>query len=375
MWGDGMNIGLIGFGSMGRTHSFAIANLPFFYKDLPFQAHITGVCTKNPEHAREAAAAFGLGRAASEEELISDPSIDVIDICTPNVYHYETILKALRAGKHIYCEKPLCVTEEQAAEVSHLANERGVTAGIVFNNRFLLPVMRAKEWIDAGRLGTILSFRGAYYHSSVADIAKRAGWKQNRDICGGGVLFDLGSHVIDLIYYLCGSFDEVFGMGRIVYPVRTGMDGREWKTNADEAFYMTARLANGALGTIETGKIFNGANDDLSFEIYGTEGSLRFSLMEPNWLYVYDKNEAQTGYQRVECCGRYPAPGGIFPGVKAPIGWLRGHIGSMYNFLNAVHTGCGVTPSFADGAHIQAIMAAAYRSDASGKMEKVAPHE
>lgn len=370
-----MNIGLIGFGSMGRTHAFSIANLPFFYRDLPFHAQITGVCTRDPEHARAAVDAFGLGRAATEDELISDPSIDIIDICTPNVYHYETILRALRAGKHIYCEKPLCVTEEQAAEVAAQANQCGVTAGIVFNNRFLLPVMRAKEWIDEGKLGRILSFRGVYYHSSAADTAKRAGWKQNRDICGGGVLFDLGSHVIDLIYYLCGSFDEVFGVGRIVYPVRTGMDGNAWRTNADEAFYMTARLANGALGTIETGKIFNGANDDLSFEIYGTEGSLRFSLMEPNWLYVYDKNSEQTGYRRVECCGRYPAPGGIFPGVKAPVGWLRGHIGSMYNFLNAVYAAQPVSPSFADGAHIQAVMAAAYRSDASGRMEKVITNE
>lgn len=367
-----MNIGLIGFGSMGRTHAFSVANLPYFYNPLPFQAHIAGVCTKNPEHARNAAQTFGFGRAVlQEDELIESPDIDIIDICTPNIYHYDTILKALAAGKHVYCEKPLCVTEEQAAYVARLAGERGVTAGVVFNNRFLLPVMKAKEWIDAGELGDIISFRGAYYHSSAADTAKPAGWKQNRDICGGGVLFDLGSHIIDLIYYLCGSFDEVFGISRIVYPVRTGMDGRVWQTNAEEAFYMTARLANGATGTIETGKIFNGANDDLSFEIYGTKGALRFNLMEPNWLYVYNKEDSQTGFRRVECCGRYPAPGGVFPGVKAPIGWLRGHIGSMYAFLNAVHCGTSACPSFSDGAHVQAVMEAAYRSDKSGRMEKV----
>lgn len=367
-----MNIGLLGFGSMGRTHSFAVENIPYFYRDLPFQAKVMGVCTRDPAHAKAAAQQFGIPIAAeTEDALIQSPDIDVIDICTPNVYHYETILKAIAAGKHIYCEKPLCVTEEQAAEAARLAQARGITAGVVFNNRFLLPVMRAKEYIAAGKIGDILSFRGAYYHSSATDTAKPAGWKQNRDICGGGVLFDLGSHIIDLLYYLCGEFDEVFGVSRIVYPVRAGMDGRAWNTNADEAFYMLARLKNGASGTMETGKIFTGTNDDLSFEIYGTNGALKFSLMEPNWLYWYDAHAPVTGFQRVECCGRYPAPGGIFPGVKAPVGWLRGHVESMYAFLLAVYEGRQASPSFRDAAHVQSVMAAAYRSAESGRMEKV----
>jgi len=371
-----MNIGLLGFGSMGRTHSFAVANLPFFYRDLPFAAKITGVCTRDPANAEKAAREFSIPfAAASEDDLIQSSDIDVIDICTPNIYHYDTIKKSLLAGKHIYCEKPLCVTEEQAIEVASLAEEKHLTAGIVFNNRFLLPVMRAKELIDSGKIGRILSFRGAYYHSSATDTAKPAGWKQNRDICGGGVLFDLGSHILDLIYYLCGEFEEVFGMSRIVYPIRAGMDGREWKTNADEAFYLTAVLKNGATGTVETGKIFTGTNDDLSFEIYGTDGALKFDLMDPNWLWLYDKNEPQTGFKRVECCGRYPAPGGIFPGVKAPIGWLRGHVESMYSFLHAVHLGLAASPSFRDGAQIQSVMAAAYRSAESGRMEKVTLYE
>ena len=145
--------------------------------------------------------------------------------------------------------------------------------------------------------------------------------------------------------------------------------------DTDEAFYLTAVLKNGATGTVETGKIFTGTNDDLSFEIYGTDGAVRFDLMDPNWIWIYDKNEPQTGFQRVECCGRYPAPGGIFPGVKAPIGWLRGHVESMYSFLNAVHTGTAAVPSFRDGAHIQSVMAAAYRSAESGRMEKVRQYE
>ena len=373
-----MRIGLLGFGSMGRTHSYAVANLPFFFGNLPFQAEVAGVCTRNPANARAAAETFGFKRVyETEDEMIMDTDLDIIDICTPNVCHYETILKAANAGKHIYCEKPLCVTYAQAREAAALAAEKKVTAQVVFNNRWLAPVMRAKELIDGGRLGDILSFRAAYLHASCADPEKKAGWKQNSDICGGGVLFDLGSHVIDLIYFLCGEFAEVSGFGKIAYPVRKGMDGNEWRTNADEAFYMLAKLRSGASGTLEANKITVGTNDDLSFEIYGTKGAVRFELMEPNWLWFYDTADAagemggDRGFKKLECVGRYPAPGGIFPGVKAPAGWLRGHLTSMYSFLSAVQEGRQASPSFADAAHVQRVMEAAYAADRLGTWEKI----
>ena len=137
--------------------------------------------------------------------MISDAEIDVIDICTPNIFHYETLKKAINAGKHIYCEKPLCTTAEEAAEIAELAKSKGVICAVVFNTRFLLPVMRAKELVADGRIGEVLSFRGAFLHSSAADPNKPVGWKQNKDICGAGVLFDLGSHVIDLLSCVLGD--------------------------------------------------------------------------------------------------------------------------------------------------------------------------
>lgn len=369
-----MKIGILGFGGMGKTHAYSVSNLKYFYSPLGFQAEIAGICTRHKDKAEALAAQYGISRVYEDEDaMINDPEIDVIDICTPNIYHYETLKKAINAGKHIYCEKPLCTTHAEAKEIAELAREKGVICAVVFNTRFLLPVMRAKELVDAGRIGEVLSFRGAFLHSSSADPHKPAGWKQNKDICGGGVLFDLGSHIIDLIYLLCGKFESVSGLSQIAYVTRAGMDGSRWETNADEAFYMTARLKNGACGTISMGKIMHGTNDDHSFEIFGTKGSLKFDLMDPNFLWFYDaeKPECERGYTKIECCGRYPAPGGVFPGVKAPIGWLRGHVGSMYNFLSAVNEGRQPRPSFDDAAHIQAVMEAAYRSDETGQRETV----
>ena len=155
-----IKIGLIGFGFMGRTHSWCVDNLKYFYNDLPFNVSYTGVCTSKPETADKAAALMGNGVRAvyNEDELINDPEINVIDICSPNVFHYETLKKAIAAGKHIYCEKPLCISYEQAKEVEELAREKGIITQLVFNNRFLPAVIRARQLVDEGKLGRIISF-------------------------------------------------------------------------------------------------------------------------------------------------------------------------------------------------------------------------
>ncbi len=364
-----LRIGLLGFGAMGKVHAFCVENLKYYYRDLPFSASVHGVCTRSMEKSRAIAEEYGIPVAVTDENrLIEDPLIDIIDICTPNVCHYETVKKALAAGKHVLCEKPLCVTAEEANELAELARKSGKICTMVFNNRHLAPIMRAAELVREGRIGRVLSFSAEYLHNSCTDVCRPAGWKQNRDICGGGVLFDLGSHAIDLVYSLCGEFESVYGIPQIAYPQRAGMNGENWETNADEAFYMLCKLRSGAVGTVTVSKLVNGANDDLSLAIYGEKGSLKFSLMQPNFLYFYDATEkpdtlgGNTGYQAIECVGRYPAPGGGFPAPKAPSDWLRGHVGSMYSFLNSVDTGVQAHPDFTDGAHVQAVMAAAYRS-------------
>ncbi|MBE6636376.1 MAG: Gfo/Idh/MocA family oxidoreductase [Ruminococcaceae bacterium] len=364
-----MKIGLVGFGYMGKSHAYAVHNLRYFYGSSAPDAAIVGVTTNGSSTAQEACRDYALGRVyETVEEMLCSSEIDIIDVCSPNLYHYDTVKRALLAGKHVYCEKPLAVTAAQANELATLAASRGVTAQVVFNNRFLTGVMAAKRLIDEGRLGRIVSFRSAYLHASCTDLSRPAGWKQDKTVCGGGVLFDLGSHALDLVRYLCGEFAEISGRAQIAHPSRVGRDGKPWQTNAEEAFYMTAALQNGAVGTIEANKLALGTNDDLSFEIYGESGALRYSLMQPSFLSFYDNTRpggvlgGERGFTSIECVSRFPAPGGIFPAIKAPTGWLMGHVGSMYAFLSAVSAKREASPSFADGARIQQIMEAAYTS-------------
>ena len=362
-----LRIGMLGFGAMGKAHAYAVTNLPYFYGDLPFTAAIAGVATSSPERAAARVAPYGL-TPTTEEALLADPTIDIIDICTPNIYHADAVRRALAAGKHVLCEKPLGISAAEGAELADLAANSGKVCRVVFNNRFIPAVMRAKQLIDEGRLGRILSFHAAYLHNSCCDPAKPAGWKQNADICGGGVLFDLGSHVIDMVRHLCGEFSAVTGMAQIGFADRAGMDGQPWQTNADEAFYMICGTRDGAMGTVTVSKLTQGANDELSFSVNGELGSLSFSLMDPNYLNFYDATVEGSpiggvrGQTRIECVGRYPSPATGFPTPKAPVGWLRGHIGSMAAYLTAVYEDRPASPSFADGAYVQSVMEAAQQS-------------
>ena len=370
-----LKIGLVGFGFMGKTHLWSVRNLPFFYKaeELGFEAEVVSVCASTSERSEAAARAYGIPRAAaSPAEIPADPTVDVVDICTPNPLHFEVARAAILAGKHVLCEKPLTVTSAQADELAALAEERGVVCGTVFNNRFLSPVMRAKELLAEGRLGRILSFDFSYRHNSCIDPDRRVGWKQTAE-GGGGTWYDLGPHVLDLCHYLCGELSFLVGRSQIAYPTHRRADGSLWETDADEAFYLICGTEEGAVGTITTSKLTQGANDELTFSINGERGSLSFSLMDPNYLYFYDATTrggalgGERGYTRIECVGRYPSPASGFPAIKAPQGWLRGHIGCMQNYLSAVAAGVPCSPSFADGAYVQRVLEAARESDRTGR--------
>lgn len=380
--GKTLKMGILGFGAMGKTHAYSVMSLPYHYSGCPFDAEYVSVCTSTLEGAQKLAKQFKIEKATSDEdEIINDPQIDVIDICTPNVFHYETAKKAILAGKHVLCEKPLAITAKQANELALLADQafknNAKVCGVVFNDRHFPAVRRAKEIVDEGRLGRILSFDFKYLHNSCIDPSRTVCWKQDAEICGAGTLFDLGSHAVDMCRMLCGEFDSVIAKEQIAFPTHKRADGTTWNTNADEATYITATMKCGAIGTITVGKINFGTADGLSFTVFGTKGVIKFDLMEPNWLYYYDaaaeggSNGGFKGFTKIECIGNYAAPGGNFPSPKAPVGWLRGHIASMYSYLNAVYEQKEACPSFADGAAVQAVLEAAHRSHLEGKEIKV----
>jgi len=364
-----LGIGIIGFGFMGKTHTYGYKTIPLYYSNLPFRIKLVGVCNRTLEKAQNAKDTLGFEFATDHpDDIFNCPDIDIVDICTPNIYHKDAVIKAIRAGKHVYCDKPLAASYDEAKEITALPEYARVVTQMALQNRFFPATLHAKELIELDKIGRVTSFRACYLHAGSVDPNKSIGWKQDKKY-GGGVLVDLGSHVIDLMYHLLGEYASVFAHTDILYKQRPDKDGQLVNIEVEDAVMMIAKMKSGVTGTIEASKIATGANDELRFEIHGVKGAIRFNLMEPNWLEFYDNTlpdgdfGGEKGYKKIECVQRYNKPGGDFPAPKVTVGWIRAHVHSLYNFLSCVDEGRAASPSFKDGAYVQYVMEKAYESD------------
>jgi predicted dehydrogenase len=356
-------VGFIGFGFIGKVHAYGHVNMPLFFDQQEFRTKITHVCTSRPESARKGAEQVGVEFAVTDfREITENPDIDIVHICTPNHLHKETLLSAIANNKHIYCDKPLVVNMVEAEEVeAALANYTG-TAQMTLQNRFFPATIRAKQLIDEDRIGQVLEFRACYLHSGSADPKAPLKWKLSAQ-SGGGVVADLGSHVLDLVNFLLGDYDAVNAVTHIAYPKRPSADNPSTmaKVDAEDNMMLIAKMKNGAIGHISASKIATGIEDEMRFEIHGSKGAVRFNGMDPHHLEFYDV--AAPGSPFGGTCGwtvintgqRYEKPAG-FPGGKMAIGWLRGHMQCLYNFLDSVYNDKPGNPGLEQGIYIQKLM-------------------
>ena len=156
-----IKIGIIGWGFMGRTHAHALRAMPLFYPGAGFRAEIAGICSRRLEKAREAAEELNVPYYTDDyRQLLAREEIDAVSVCTPNALHEEIALAALKAGKHLYIDKPLADTAQGARRIADQAEKSGVFTRMVFNNRYLPVTLRARELVDQGRIGRVLSFEG-----------------------------------------------------------------------------------------------------------------------------------------------------------------------------------------------------------------------
>lgn len=371
---DSIGIGMLGYGSMGKLHTLAWRELPSLYPGLPAY-RLAAVCTRSRESAQTALREAGFARChGSIEELVADPEVQVIDCVLPNDEHRAAITAALSAGKHIYCEKPLALSGEEARGLAKLAAASKGSLGLTFNYRFFPAIQRARKLLAEGALGQIYSFEFEYLHSGYQDATRPLTWRMRRESSGGGALVDLGAHIIDLARHLLGDFSEVSAVTKTWVgerPLRKGA-AEMGKVTVDDAAWVTARLSSGALGSLVVSRFATGAADDLRFRIEGSKGALRFDLMDANWLYYYDATRpaADLGWNRLETIQSYP--GASVPPARAIVGWERSHAENQYRFLMAVAEGREPSPGIADGLAVHLVTDAAYKAALSGGWVSVA---
>lgn len=365
-----INIGIIGWGFMGKTHAQALLSLPFFYPKMNFSVKLKCICTRRMEKAKEAMEIAGFERCCDDyRQLLAMDDIDVVSICTPNDSHEEIAIAALKAGKQVYIDKPLAVTGDAALRIARAAEEAGAFTRVAYHYRYYPATLRAKQLIDEGRIGNILQFEARYLHGGSIDPAKPIGWKQQLQ---GGALLDMGSHVLDLTTHLIGYPERVFCKLRKLYSQRPCKDGQMTDALSDDHALMLLEMKNGAMGVVESSKIASGSNDDLIIEIRGDRGAVRWSLMEPNYLEFYDMNAkgapigGERGFTRIETVGRFPCNGEAFI-PKNTVGWERGHMHCYYSFLNSIAKGERPTGGIDEGARLQCLMDKMFESDRLGQ--------
>ncbi len=362
-----LGVGIVGYGFMGKVHTYGYTNLPLFYQPSPAKINLIGVCTAH-EKTAEAARKIGDFQFAttSYKELLEREDIDIIHCCTPNYLHKDLLIDALRAEKHIYCDKPLALNLKEAKEILDTAKRSNSVHQMTFEYRFIPAIMRAKRLVEDGFLGDVFSFRGLYLHSGYIDPSRSFSWRLDKKRVGGGALFDLGSHILDLVGYLLGEYKAVFATTSTFIKERPLPDNpkRKAKVEVDDIAFLQLKMENAAMGTVEVSRLATGTNDELRIEIYGSKGAIYFNLMDPNWLWIYDTRDAKEpigglrGFKKVETVQRYPLPAGL-PGPKFSIGWMRYHIASQFDFITRIVEKKEGSPSFLDGYKVQEVMEAA----------------
>ncbi len=281
-------------------------------------------------------------------------------------------MAAARAHKHIYCEKPLALNVAEGQRMVEAVQAAGVNSQMTFHFRFYPAMLRARQLIEEGFVGRIFSFRARYYRASYINPDKPLSWRQQKDVAGGGALFDLGSHILDLVYYLLGDFGSVQAVLDTLIKERpiAGQAGQKGRVDVDDIALLHVRMADGTLGLVEISRMGTGTTNDLIVEIYGERGAIRFDLNSPDWLEVYDVRDPEQplggmrGFRRLETVQRYE--GQKVPDWTMTPSFARAHAECQYRFLKAIWDNRPASPSLADGLHIQRMMEAAMRSSAAG---------
>ena len=367
-----LNIGMIGYKFMGKAHSNALGKVGMFF-DPDKNIRMKAICGRDENWVKKSAEKYGWDEyETSWEKLISRDDIDIIDITTPSNFHKEIAIGAAKAGKHVFCEKPLALNLKDAREMLSAAQQAGIKHQIGFNYRFAPAVQLAKNLINQGKIGEIYHYRASYLQDFLIDPKFPLVWRLDKDVAGSGSLGDLGAHFVDLARFLVGEFDEVIGAAktfikeRPIVETMTGLSGKAGdsakmgEVTVDDATIFMAKFKNGALGSFEASRFAAGHKNDLSFEINGSKGSIRFDFERMNELQYYSVNDEDglKGFRLIQATEDvHPYAGAWWP-VGHVIGYEHTFVHEMFEFIQAIAKDKPASPNFNDGVKCSQILEA-----------------
>jgi predicted dehydrogenase len=370
-----IGVGMLGYQFMGKAHSNAFKTLAYMTWPPPMLPELVALGGRNETAVAEAAARYGFERFETDwRALVADPRIELFDNLAPNNLHAEPTIAAAEAGKHVICEKPLGRTADESLEIWRRVAATGVKHLCAFNYRFVPAVRLAREMLEAGELGEIHHFRGAYLQDWIADPEAPVSWRLVGDEAGSGALGDIGTHVIDLARYLVGEIATVSAITKTFVRDRPG-----GTVSVDDAVESAVEFESGAVGTIEASRFAVGRKNGLRWEINGSKGSMAFDLERLNELQVQltgSSPGARTqGFRTVLVSEPdHPFWEHWWPQGHI-IGWEHSFVHELHHVLTAIRTGGDIAPhgaTFEDGYRASEVADAMLRSAAEGSRQTLA---
>lgn len=378
-----LNIGMIGYKFMGAAHSNAWRQAGHFF-DLPKTPVLHTICGRSEGPLKEAAEKLGWQNTSTDwKAVVSDPDIDVVDICTANDTHAEIAITAAENGKAILCEKPLAMDPAQAKEMLEAVKKAGVPNMVCHNYRRIPAIAQAKKMIENGDLGRIFHYRARYMQDWIVDPNFPLVWRLQGDIAGSGTHGDINAHIIDLGQYLVGNISEVCGVMETFIKERPlpseegGLSAQGsaemGKVTVDDAVSVIGRFDNGALLNLEATRFALGRKNGIQLEINGEKGSLYFDFEDMNRLKYYNEEdpEDRRGFRDIIVTeGVHPFAGQWWPPGHI-IGYEHTFTHTFVDFVKAVSEGKSVQPTFEDGYHDQVILDTIIKSHEEKSWKKV----
>jgi predicted dehydrogenase len=369
-----LGVGMVGHAFMGAAHSQAWRTAPRFF-DLPMQPVLAAVCGRDARRTAEAATRLGWQSSETDwHRLLERDDIDLVDICTPGDTHHEIAVAALRAGKHVLCEKPLANSVAEAEAMADAAAESalaGVRSMVGFTYRRVPAISLARRLVSEGRIGEVRHVRAQYLQDWISDAEAPLSWRLQKDRAGSGALGDIGAHIIDLTQFITGDrIAEVSGRLETfvkerplagTHPGRPGTAPAErGAVTVDDAAVFLAGFTGGAVGVFEATRFATGRKNAIRVEVNGSRGSLAFDFEDMNVLQFYDADEPDetAGFRRILATD----PGHPYVAAWWPpghgLGYEHAFTHQVVDLVTSIAEGSDPTPTFADGLQVQRVLAA-----------------
>lgn len=357
-----LNFGLIGHMFMGKAHSHALNDVTMFMKDLEIQPVLKTICGIG-EGLEDTMNRFHWEKCETDwHKVVTDPEIDVVSIAVPGFLHKEIAVEAAKNGKYIFSEKPLARNYKEALEMYRAAEENHVINMVNFNYRRIPAVALAKQMIEEGQLGQIVSYKG-FYQQDWGLFGAPMSWRYKGEMVGKGPL-EMGIHITDMAQWLVGDIQEVVSIMDTVIKERETANGTMDNVTNDDDTVWLAKFKNGVMGVFEASRAHMGRKNFQWFEINGTKGTIRFELERMNELNVYLSNdkEDRRGFRNIIVTEEMHKYMKNWWPTGHMLGWEHTVLHQYYEFMKAIEKGETPSPSFADGMKAQRVLDAVVKA-------------